>query len=68
MDRSFKVFNIDRTKNREMTRFMLLKLEINEYTEKIDIAVIDLNSTDMFLEYDWLIKHNPEVNQDKETI
>ena len=62
MDRSFKVFNTDGTKNREMTRFMLLKLEINEYTEKIDIAVIDLNSTDMFLEYDWLIKHNPEVN------
>ena len=62
MDRSFKVFNTDGTKNREMTRFMLLKLEINEYTEKIDIAVIDLNSTDMFLEYDWLVKHNPEVN------
>jgi len=62
MDRSFKVFNTDGTKNREMTRFMLLKLEINKYTEKIDIVVIDLNSTDMFLEYDWLVKHNPEVN------
>ena len=48
MDRSFKVFNIDRTKNREMTRFMLLKLEINEHTEKIDIVVINLNSIDMF--------------------
>ena len=24
--------------------------------------VIDLNSTDMFLGYDWLVKHNPEVN------
>ena len=48
MDRSFKVFNTDRTKNREMTRFMLLKLEINEHTEKIDIVVINLNSIDMF--------------------
>ena len=23
---------------------------------------MDLNRTDMFLGYDWLVKHNPEVN------
>ena len=33
--------------------------------EKINVAVTDLNSTDMFLEYDWLVKHNSEVNQNK---
>ena len=47
----FKVFNVDITKNREVTRFIPLKLEINRYIEKINIVVINLNSTDMFLEY-----------------
>ena len=65
MDRSFEVFNTDKTKNGEVTRFKPLELEINRHTEKIDIAVTNLNSINMFLEYDWLIKYNPEVNWDK---
>jgi len=52
MDKYFKVFNTDRTKNEEVTWFALLELEINGHTEHIDAAVIDLNNTDMFLEYD----------------
>jgi len=32
MPRLFKVSNADRTKNREVTQFILLELEINEYT------------------------------------
>ena len=68
MNRTFEVFNIDKTKNEEVTRFALLKLEINGHIEKINIAVIDLNSMNMFLEYDWLVKHNPEINWDKGTI
>ena len=59
---SFEVFNADRTKNKEVMRFVLLKLEINKHIEKINIVVIDLNSMDIFLEYDWLIKYNLEVN------
>jgi len=51
MDRLFKIFNVNRNKNREVTRFIPLELEINEYIEKINVVVIDLNSTDMFLEY-----------------
>ena len=31
MDRSFEVFNTNRTKNREVTQFALLKVEINKY-------------------------------------
>ena len=31
---------------------VLLEIEINRYKEWIDIAVIDLNGMDMFLEYD----------------
>ena len=68
IDRSFEVFNTDRTKNGEVTRFILLEVEINGHKEQIDVAVTDLNSTDMFLEYDWLVKYNPEVDWNKETI
>ena len=62
MNKSFKVFNVDRTKNGEVTRFTLLKLEINRHIKKINVVVIDLNSMNMFLEYNWLVKHNSEVN------
>ena len=51
IDRSFKVFNIDRTKNREVTWFALLEVEINKHKEHIDVTVMDLNGIDMFLEY-----------------
>ena len=62
IDRSFKVFNTDGNKNREVTRFTLLQLEINGHMERIDTVVIDLNGTDMFLGHYWLVKHNLEVN------
>ena len=48
IDRSFKVFNTDETKNREVTWFVLLELEINRHTEHIDAVVTNLNDTDMF--------------------
>jgi len=35
MDKSFKIFNIDRTKNREVMRFIPPELEINGYTKKL---------------------------------
>ena len=33
IDRSFKVFNVDGTKNEEVTRFTLLEVEINGHKE-----------------------------------
>jgi len=60
--RSFKVFNADGTKNREVTWFALLEVEIDGHKEQINAAVMNLNGTDMFLGYNWLVKHNPEVN------
>ena len=68
MNRSFKVFNADRTKNKEVTRFALLEVEINGYKEQLNTAVTDLSGTDMFLGYDWLMKHNPEINWSKGTM
>ena len=68
INRSFEILNIDGTKNEEVTRFTPLELKINKQIKKIDIVIIDLNSTDIFLGYDWLVKHNSEVNWDKGTI
>ena len=62
IERSFEVFNADGTKNGEITQFALLEVEIDGHKEQINTAVIDLNGMNMFLEYDWLVKHNPEMN------
>ena len=66
MNRLFEVYNVDDTKNGEVTWYTLLKVEINEYKKQINVAVIDLNGTDMFLEYNWLVKHNPEIGTKKQ--
>jgi len=68
MDRSFEVFNADGTKNGEVTRFALLEVEIDRHKERMDAAVMDLNGMDMFLGYDWLVKHNSEVDWNKGTM
>ena len=68
IDFSFKVFNADGTKNGEVTKVAPLEIEINGHKEKLKAAVTDLDGIDMFLEYDWLVKHNPEVNWKNSTI
>ena len=65
---SFEVFNVDRTKNGEMTKVASLEIKINRYKEQLKAAVTDLNRMDIFLGHDWLVKHNPEVNWKNETI
>jgi len=45
----FRVYNADETKNRDITKVALLKVEINKYKEYIKVTVIDLNETDIFL-------------------
>ena len=58
---SFKIFNTDRTKNREVTKVAPLEIEINSHKEQLKAAVTYLDGTDMFLGYDWLVKYNPKV-------
>ena len=59
---SFEVFNADGMKNGEVTKVAPLEIEINGHKEILEAAVMDLDGTDMFLGYDWLVKHNLEVN------
>jgi len=56
---NIKVLNVNGTKNGEVTRFVLLELKINRHMEKINVTVTNLNGIKMFLEYNWLVKHNP---------
>jgi len=44
------------------------EIKINIYKEQLEATVTDINSTDMFLEHDWLVKHNSEVNWKNRTI
>ena len=59
---SFEVFNVNGTKNREVTKVTSLEIKINGHKETLEAAVIDLDRMDMFLGHDWLVKHNPKVN------
>ena len=68
IDFSFEVFNADGTKNGEVTKVAPLEVEINGHKETLEVAVTDLDGTDMFLGYDWLVKHNLEVNWKTGTI
>jgi len=46
---SFEVFNIDGTKNGEVTRVVPLEIKINRHKEQLETIVIDLNGMVMFL-------------------
>ena len=45
-----------------MIKVAPLEIEINGHKEQLEAAITDLNRMDMFLDYDWLVKNNPEVN------
>ena len=62
------MFNADGTKNREVTKVAPLEVKINGHKETLEVAVTNLDGTDMFLEHDWLVKHNLEVNWKNGTI
>jgi len=49
---SFKVFNTNGTRNREVTKVVSLEIKINGHKEQLKATVTDLNKTDMFLGYD----------------
>jgi len=68
IDFLFEVFNANGTKNGEVTKVAPLEIEINGHKETLEAAVMDLNSTDMFLGHDWLVRQNPEVNWKNNTI
>ena len=68
IDFSFKVFNTNGMKNREMTKVAPLEIKINGHKKTLKAVVTDLDGTNMFLGHNWLLKHDPEVNWKNRTI
>jgi len=62
------VFNVDGTKNRKVTKVVPLEIKINGHKETLEATITNLNGTDMFLDHNWLVKHNPKVNWKNKTI
>ena len=51
-----------------MTKVAPLEIKINRHKKTLEAVVTDLDGTDIFLGYDWLVKHNLEVNWKNGTI
>ena len=66
INRLFEVFNADRIKNEKVIWYTLIEVKINRYKKQINTTVMDLNSTDIFLGYNWLVRYNLEVNWNTE--
>ena len=64
LPKPFDVYNSDGSRNEKKTikEFVPLEINSNEHIEQIDAVVLEIKETDLFLEHDWLIEHNPEVD------
>ena len=45
-----------------------MELSVKEHLEIICLTVTTLVSSNIFLGYDWLTKHNPEINWGQDTV
>jgi hypothetical protein len=60
-------YNADGTMNRlgQIMEYVEMQLTIDEHQELIHLAVTDLGKADLFLDYEWFVKHNPEIDWTK---
>ena len=70
LPKPFDMYNSDRTRNGEKTIKEFVPLEINSdrHIKQIDIGVLEIKETDLFLGPDQLVEHNLEVDQKKGVI
>ncbi|SJL07034.1 uncharacterized protein ARMOST_10377 [Armillaria ostoyae] len=61
---SIPIYNANGSCNKagEITVYAELHLKIGDHSERIDLAVTDLSSKEIFLRHDWLACHNPIIN------
>ena len=66
----FPVFNTNSTSNNRglLKDYVKLELSVKEHSEIICLVVTTLAFSNIFLGYDWLTKHNPEINQGQGTV
>ena len=60
----FPVFNANSTSNNRglLKDYVELELSVKEHSEIICLTVTTLVSSNIFLRYDWLTKHNPKID------
>jgi len=70
MKTTIEIYNSDGTQNkyRKIKEIVPITLEAGEHTEQINAVVSGIMKTNIFLGYDWLEKHNPEIDWKKRTI
>ncbi|SJK98310.1 uncharacterized protein ARMOST_01575 [Armillaria ostoyae] len=64
------VYNADGSHNKggDITEYVEVRLAIGDHEERIDLAVTDLGSKDLYLGHDWLKRHNPVINWETGTV
>jgi len=57
-------YNANGSTNRDgsVTEVVEINMTISDHQELIQLSVTNLSNHDLFLEYDWLQKHNPTIN------
>ena len=58
------VWNADGSVNQggPITDYVEIKLTMNDYKERIIVAIAELGKTDLFIGYEWLKHHNPDID------
>jgi len=66
----FNIYNSDRSRNREKTikEFVPLEINSNRHIKQINAVVLEIKETDLFLEHDWLVEYNLEVDWKEKVI
>ena len=67
MKTTVEIYNLDGTQNRyrKIKEVVPITLEAGGHMEQINVVVSGITETDIFLGYDWLEKHNPEIDWKK---
>jgi len=67
MKTTIEIYNLDRIQNKygKIKEAVPITLEAGEHMEQINAVVLGITETNIFLGYDWLEKHNPEIDWKK---
>ena len=65
LSKPFDVYNSDGSRNGEKTikEFVPLEISSNGHIKQINAMVLEIKKTDLFLGHNWLVEHNPKVDQ-----
>ena len=64
------VYNTDGSRNSSGTvkDIAEMRLTIQDHSERIELAVVELGKWDLFIGHDWLKYHNPSIDWEKSTV